>query len=104
MKQRLKGPKRDRAKTITIYPYRVDKNEKFHRATAAKMMTILDDHLDEVGRSALRKERDGTKFVFDELRVHEYLIEMLADDLHAIQTTLGGPIPEKTISVVEVDG
>ena len=80
MKKRMKGLKKDRTKTIVIYPYRSDDNEKFHRATALKLLERVDDQLEEVDRATLKHKNQ-----FCPWRVQEYLVELLADEVLEIE-------------------
>ncbi len=93
--------KRDRTKTITLYPYRPDPNEKLHKAIARKLLDQFDEQLEDVNRAAL-EQKDAQGRYIDELRIQEICIELLADELHDMLATLDGP-PPQTISVkVEV--
>ncbi len=95
--------KRDRTKTITLYPFRPDENLKLHKAIARKLMDQFDEQLEDVNRAALEQGNDQGRYI-DELRIQEYCIELLADELHDMLATLDGPPPPQTISVkVEVD-
>jgi hypothetical protein len=95
--------KRDRTKTITIHHLRPDENQKLHKAIAHKLMGQFDEQLEDISRVTLDQKDTQGRYMFDELRVQEYCIEILADELHDMLTTLDGPIPPETIDVrVEV--